>query len=190
MRLALWQLLVFLERWLSGNKAQAPGTLSTVRPDRASLPRRPPSVQAGPPGPLTPSGVTLFEPAGLGLPCLGLGQEDDAVGRCTVYKLQLSCIGLRLLSLSPPVTCCPRTAEATRNGTPWGIAWAPELRKAGSVYAQRSRHGLEASRAPPPRGNPVFCPCRSRNSRRSHVIWIHFFLAAMAVGSLGGGAHR
>lgn len=49
MRFALWQLLVFLERWLSGNKAEAPGklagywegppipkTLSRTKPYRAS----------------------------------------------------------------------------------------------------------------------------------------------------------
>ena len=161
MRLALWQLLVFLERWLSGNKAQAPGTLSTVRPDRASLPRRPPSVQAGPPGPLTPSGVTLFEPAGLGLPCLGLGQEDDAVGRCTVYKLQLSCIGLRLLSLSPPVTCCPRTAEATRNGIetmPWVSPGPQNCARLGqsmlNAHGMVSRHRVH----PPPVETPFSVP--------------------------------
>lgn len=46
MRFALWQLLVFLERGLSGNKEPAPagdqrrlGTLRAVATDRASLPR-------------------------------------------------------------------------------------------------------------------------------------------------------
>lgn len=73
---------------------------------------------------------TFFEPAELGSALFGAGQEDAAVGRCTVYKLQLSCIGVRLLSLSPPVTCCPRTAEATRNGietTALGIASGPGI---------------------------------------------------------------
>lgn len=147
MRFALWQLLVFLERGLSGNKERASagdqrclGPRGAVGTDRASAPLRLFSVQAAP---LTPLGVTLFEPAELGPALFGAGQEDDAVGRCTVYKLQLSCIGLRLISLSPPVTCCWRTVEATLEGietTALGIVRARNCARLG--LSMLNPHGM------------------------------------------------
>lgn len=76
MRLALWQLLVFLERELSGNKETAAAEDQRCLGPRGpwgqiglAPPRRPPSVQAAR---LATLGVTLFEPAEPGLPCLGL----------------------------------------------------------------------------------------------------------------------
>lgn len=119
------------------------------------------------------------------LALFGAGQEDAAVGRCTVYKLQLSCIGVRLLSLSPPVTCCPRTAEATRNGietTVLGIVRARNCARLG--LSMLNPHGMVSRDRVPPR-DPVSVPA-DQNSKRSHVIWIHPSWLAMAVGPAWG----
>lgn len=85
-----------------------------------------------------------------------------------MYKLQLSCIGVRLLSLSPPVTCCPRTAEATRNGietTVLGIVRARNCARLG--LSMLNPHGMVSrDRVPLPQG-PRFCPCRSRTAKEA-----------------------
>lgn len=174
MRFALWQLLVFLERGLSGNKEPAPagdqrclGTLRAIATDRASVAPRPPSVRAAP---LTPLGVTLFEPAELGLALFGAGQEDAAVGRCTVYKLQLSCIGVLLLSLSPPVTCCPRTAEATRNGIETTVLGLVRARNcARLVLSMLNPHGMVSRDRVPPR-DPVSVPADQEQQKKPRYL--------------------
>lgn len=85
-----------------------------------------------------------------------------------MYKLQPSCIGVRLLSLSPPVTCCPRTAEATRNGietTVLGIVRARNCARLG--LSMLNPHGMVSrDRVPLPQG-PRFCPCRSRTAKEA-----------------------
>lgn len=70
-----------------------------------------------------------------------------------MYKLQLSCIGLRLLSLSPPVTCCRRTVEATLEGietTALGIVRARNCPRLG--LSMLNPHGMVSRyRVPSPR---------------------------------------
>lgn len=105
-----------------------------------------------------------------------------------MYKLQLSCIGLRLLSLSPPVTCCPRTAEATRNGietTALGIVRALEPRIA------QGRVCLCSTLTAWPRGIAChpwtpFLSLQIKKQQKKPRYLDPFFLAAMAVGSCLG----